>query len=250
MAGLKSSMLVFAMLMVASFQMQSTMAQTRHVVGGSLGWTIPPNGAGAYTTWASGQTFRVGDSLFFNFTTGNHNVAEVAQAAYGPCTSSNPISLITTGPATVPLTTAGTHYFVCGVGQHCSIGQKVSVNVVAAASAPATPPAATPTTAPPTATPTPTTTPTPAPVSPPTTTPSPAPGPSTTTPPTATPTPSPATDTASPPSPPTTGPSSGPTTGVAPTGDNTPTPPAPSAAAAISVGVPATFLAVALALFY
>ncbi|GJW34523.1 cucumber peeling cupredoxin-like protein [Tanacetum coccineum] len=248
MAGLKSSsmLVVFVMMMVAS----STMAQTSHVVGGSVGWAIPSSN-GVYGTWASGQTFNVGDSLVFNFTTGMHNVLEVAQAAYGPCTITNPISTATTGPATIQLTTAGTHYFVCGVGQHCQFGQKVSVNVVAAAAAPATPPpAAAPTTAPPTATPTPTTTPTPAPVSPPTTTPAPAPGPSTTTPPTATPAPSPDTDTTSPPSPTPTGPSAGPTTGPPPTGDNTPTPPSPSAAAAITVGVPATFLAVALALFY
>nr|GEW51399.1 hypothetical protein [Tanacetum cinerariifolium] len=60
MAGLKSSsmLVVFVMMMVAS----STMAQTSHVVGGSLGWTIPSSN-GVYGTWASGQTFNVGDSL-------------------------------------------------------------------------------------------------------------------------------------------------------------------------------------------
>ncbi|KAJ0515361.1 putative Phytocyanin domain, cupredoxin [Helianthus annuus] len=64
MAGLKSSMMVLMMMIVvASMHMQSSMAQTRHVVGDALGWTIPPNGAAAYTTWASQQTFRVGDTL-------------------------------------------------------------------------------------------------------------------------------------------------------------------------------------------
>ncbi|GJU41221.1 cucumber peeling cupredoxin-like protein [Tanacetum coccineum] len=53
------------------------------------------------------QTFRVGDTLFFNFTTGAHNVQEVSQSAYGPCTVANPISTETNGPATITLRTAG-----------------------------------------------------------------------------------------------------------------------------------------------
>ncbi|KAJ0864985.1 putative Blue (type 1) copper binding protein [Helianthus annuus] len=181
MAAMKSSTTMFMMMMliVASMQMHSSLAQTRHVVGGdALGWNIPSNGAAAYTTWASQQTFNVGDTLFFNFTTGFHNVAEVSQAAYGPCTTANPISTITTGPATVTLTAAGPHYYICTVGTHCQIGQKLSINVSAAtATPPTTPPPASPPTTPPTTTPTP---PAPTPVSPPTTNPSPAPAPSTT----------------------------------------------------------------------
>lgn len=38
-------------------------AQTVHVVGDSLGWTVPPNGAAAYTSWASNKQFMVGDIL-------------------------------------------------------------------------------------------------------------------------------------------------------------------------------------------
>ncbi|KAJ0491520.1 putative Blue (type 1) copper binding protein [Helianthus annuus] len=150
MAAMKSSTTMFMMMMliVASMQMHSSLAQTRHVVGGdALGWNIPSNGAAAYTTWASQQTFNVGDTLFFNFTTGFHNVAEVSQAAYGPCTTANPISTITTGPATVTLTAAGPHYYICTVGTHCQIGQKLSINVSAAtATPPTTPPPASPTT--------------------------------------------------------------------------------------------------------
>ncbi|KAJ0724305.1 putative Blue (type 1) copper binding protein [Helianthus annuus] len=242
MAAMKSSTTMFMMMMliVASMQMHSSLAQTRHVVGGdALGWNIPSNGAAAYTTWASQQTFNVGDTLFFNFTTGFHNVAEVSQAAYGPCTTANPISTITTGPATVTLTAAGQHYYICTVGTHCQIGQKLSINVSAAtATPPTTPPPASPPTTPPTTTPTPP----PTTVSPPTTNPSPAPTPSTTTPPPTTPmAPSPVG--ATPPSPTTSGPS--------PNGETTPPPPSPSTAArSFTAVIPATFLAVALAFFY
>ncbi|KAL8189609.1 hypothetical protein R6Q57_029175 [Mikania cordata] len=244
MAGLKSSMTVFMMItmMVASIQIQTSMAQTRHVVGDSLGWNIPPNGAADYISWASQKRFIVGDSLFFNFTTGFHNVAEVPQAAYGPCTIANPISIATTGPATVQLTTAGTHYYICTVGTHCQIGQKLTINVSAPAAAPTTPPAAAPTTPPPAAAPTtpppaaaPTTPPpTPAPVSPPANTPAPSTIPPT---PSGAPTPT----GTSPPSPP-----------LSPASDTTPPPPSPSAAVRsfTTTVVPATFMAFVLALFF
>ncbi|GJZ04829.1 cucumber peeling cupredoxin-like protein [Tanacetum coccineum] len=141
MAGFKSMVVVVVFMVLASFQLPSTVAQTRHVVGDSIGWTIPTNGAGAYTTWAASQTFRVNDTLFFNFTTGAHNVQEVSQSAYGPCTVANPISTETNGPATITLRTAGNHYYICAFGTHCQAGQKVTVNVVGGSTP--TPPAST-----------------------------------------------------------------------------------------------------------
>ncbi|KAJ0752002.1 putative Phytocyanin domain, cupredoxin [Helianthus annuus] len=129
MAVLKSNMVVLVVIMVASFHLRSTVGQTRHVVGDALGWTIPSGGASTYATWASQQTFTVGDTLYFNFTTGMHNVAEVSQAAYGPCTTTNTLSLNPNGPATVTLTRPGTHNFICTVVSHCQIGQKLTINV-------------------------------------------------------------------------------------------------------------------------
>uniref|UniRef100_A0A0V0GTE6 Putative ovule protein n=1 Tax=Solanum chacoense TaxID=4108 RepID=A0A0V0GTE6_SOLCH len=34
-----------------------------HIVGDTMGWTIPSGGATTYANWASGRTFRVGDTL-------------------------------------------------------------------------------------------------------------------------------------------------------------------------------------------
>ncbi|CAI9285779.1 unnamed protein product [Lactuca saligna] len=91
------------------------------------------------------QTFRVGDVLLFNFITGFHHVAEVSQAAYGLCTTANPISIVITGPAKVTLKAPGTHYYVCTVGTHCQIGQKLTINVsTTSATLPAAPAPATP----------------------------------------------------------------------------------------------------------
>ncbi|CAI9285782.1 unnamed protein product [Lactuca saligna] len=145
MTGLKFNLAMMMALMLASVQFQGTAAQTTHVVGNALGWNIPPNGPSAYTTWASTQTFRVGNVLLFNFITEFHNVAEVSQAAYGPCSAANPISIVTTGPARVTLKAPGTHYYVCTVGTHCQIGQKLTINVSAtSATLPAAPAPATP----------------------------------------------------------------------------------------------------------
>lgn len=56
-------------------------------------------------------------------------MTEVTQSDYDSCSSSNAISNSNTSPATVPLTSAGTHNFICGVPGHCSSGQKLSVTV-------------------------------------------------------------------------------------------------------------------------
>ena len=68
----------------------------------------------------------------FEFTTGAHDVAKVTKAAFDACNSTNPISHKTTGPANFTLDTSGEHYFICTVGTHCSLGQKLAVNVSAA----------------------------------------------------------------------------------------------------------------------
>ncbi|XP_051150164.1 blue copper protein-like [Andrographis paniculata] len=120
---------------------------TTHVVGDRIGWIIPPGGDAAYRTWAATRTFRVGDVLVFNFTTNIHDVAEVNRASFDSCSGANPISMTTTGPARINLTTAGEHHYICTFSQHCALGQKLSINVLAATSAtpapqPATPPPA------------------------------------------------------------------------------------------------------------
>ncbi|KAI3790284.1 hypothetical protein L2E82_03220 [Cichorium intybus] len=229
MSGFRFNLVVIMALMLAAVQFHDTAAQTTHVVGDALGWNIPPTGPSTYTTWASGQTFSVGDVLLFNFTTGFHDVAEVAQAAYGPCTTSNPISIVTNGPARVTLNAPGTHYFICTVGTHCQIGQKLTINVSVGSATPAPAPAPA----------------TPAPVSPPTATPSPAP--STTTP---TSSPAPSAGEASPISPPTSGQSPSGSNSPSPTDSTIPPPPSPSFAPSFTAVVPFTFLAIALAFFY
>ena len=75
----------------------------------------------------------------FNYPSG-HTVDEVTSSDYSSCTASNAISTDSTGSTTIPLKTAGGHYFICGIAGHCSGGMKLSINVSEAASATPTTP--------------------------------------------------------------------------------------------------------------
>nr|XP_010323300.1 cucumber peeling cupredoxin [Solanum lycopersicum] len=134
-----------------------------HIVGDTMGWTIPSGGPITYANWTSGRTFRVGDTLVFNFASGAHDVAKVTKSAYDSCSSTNPISLITVGPANITLNSTGSEYFICTFGQHCNAGQKLAINVATSSTTSPTP-APSPATSPaPTPVPNPTRAPTPTP---------------------------------------------------------------------------------------
>ncbi|XP_016492823.2 cucumber peeling cupredoxin [Nicotiana tabacum] len=122
-------MVLFGALALASL-VQLTTAQTAHVVGDNEGWTIPSSGASAYTNWAAGKTFMVGDTLVFNFMTNTHDVLQVPKASFDGCSSQNAIgSAIMSGPANVTLDSAGERYYICTFGRHCQNGQKLAITV-------------------------------------------------------------------------------------------------------------------------
>ncbi|KAM7508856.1 hypothetical protein LguiA_019309 [Lonicera macranthoides] len=133
-----------------------------HVVGGNSGWT----NSGDYTSWAAGQTFRVGDNLLFNYGS-THSVDEVGQTDYTGCTSSNVLNSYTGGQNTIALTKTGPMYFICPTFGHCGQGMKLAINVVAAGTTPATPSPTSPSGSTPPGTSTPPSTPTPTTRSPP-----------------------------------------------------------------------------------
>ncbi|CAK9310397.1 unnamed protein product [Citrullus colocynthis] len=136
MAGRFALVLGFALFLFLEY----SAAQTVHTVGDSAGWRIPPNGADFYVTWAAGKTFRVGDSLVFNFTTGLDEVTRVSKRSFDLCSDDDEIGdSIETGPATIPLSSPGEYYFISSEDRHCQQGQKLAINVTAAPGAP-TPP--------------------------------------------------------------------------------------------------------------
>ncbi|KAI4380647.1 hypothetical protein MLD38_006814 [Melastoma candidum] len=131
---------------VAGLLQGSVNAQgTVHVVGGSLGWIVPPGGPIAYSTWAANQTFVVGDVLVFNFTNGSHDVVEVSKPEFDSCNATNSSNTIMTmSPANYTLGGAGSRYFICTFQRHCSLGQKLAINITATSPSPVPVPAPSP----------------------------------------------------------------------------------------------------------
>ncbi|XP_021276700.1 umecyanin-like [Herrania umbratica] len=119
---------------LAAVVLQSTYA-ANYTVGNSSGWGVPSN-TDFYDNWTDNINFVVGDTLVFNFTTGQHDVAGVTETAYDACTTTNPNFTETTGPARIRLNTTGDHYFICTIANHCSRGQKLKVEVHSSTTAP------------------------------------------------------------------------------------------------------------------
>ncbi|KAL5077904.1 hypothetical protein RYX36_016888 [Vicia faba] len=61
----------------------------------------------------------------------NHNVVEVTKSDYESCQQTNPIQSSNDGATTIPLTSQGKRYFICGTIGHCSQGMKVEINTLA-----------------------------------------------------------------------------------------------------------------------
>ncbi|GJN23917.1 hypothetical protein PR202_gb11609 [Eleusine coracana subsp. coracana] len=98
-----------------------------HVVGDSV-WCIPPS-ADLYSAWAANRTFVVGDNLVFRFEMGFYDVVQVSRGEYDECTAGDPYKAFISSPAVVPLDFAGVRYYVCSVGNYCSLGVKFYVTV-------------------------------------------------------------------------------------------------------------------------
>ncbi|KAM0862620.1 hypothetical protein ACQ4PT_045138 [Festuca glaucescens] len=91
-------------------------------------WDLQTN----YVQWTSNMKFLRGDQVLFRYSRTAHNVVEVSKADYAACSTSSPIASFQTGNDIVPLTAAGSRYFICGVPGHCDAGMKVRINVVEA----------------------------------------------------------------------------------------------------------------------
>ncbi|KAF8110796.1 hypothetical protein N665_0079s0108 [Sinapis alba] len=135
-----------------------------------------------YTTWVTGKTFRVGDTLEFQYGP-SHSVAVVSKAGFDACDGTGATQTFSGGDTKIDLTKAGTMHFICPTPGHCQGGMKLAVTVLAAVPPPATPsPPASPKSPPPSP-PTPPTSPKsppPSPRTPPSSTPSPKSPPSST----------------------------------------------------------------------
>ncbi|KAL3535880.1 hypothetical protein ACH5RR_004341 [Cinchona calisaya] len=124
---------LFCYLVAATALLIGATAET-HTVGNDIGWNVPPGGSIAYRTWADTRDFGIGDTVVFQWSN-THDVAQVSQTEYDNCAATNPIGGIhTTSPYNFTINSTDPYYFMCSVSNHCSLGQKVKIQVGAAAS--------------------------------------------------------------------------------------------------------------------
>ncbi|XP_021818663.1 umecyanin-like [Prunus avium] len=124
----KIQLVVFMLAAIGCFWMGSVSAMD-HIVGGSAGWTTPPNKT-FFQDWAFPRTFGVGDRLVFPYRSGSGTVVVVNKEDFDKCTQKNVIYMYYNGPTIIKLTTTGENYYYSGVGKHCEAGQKLYVKVV------------------------------------------------------------------------------------------------------------------------
>ncbi|KAL6287418.1 hypothetical protein ACE6H2_011808 [Prunus campanulata] len=118
-------------LVVVSMLIELAMAASYNVGGPNGGWDSTTD----LQTWASSQTFLVGDNLNFQYAP-SHDVVEVSKADYDSCQASNSIHSYSGGSTTIPLSSPGKRYFICGTSGHCSQGMKLEVDTLATSAAP------------------------------------------------------------------------------------------------------------------
>ncbi|XP_009364011.1 mavicyanin-like [Pyrus x bretschneideri] len=123
----------FVVITATALITQRAEAET-HTVGDATGWTNIVD-SDTYSSWAAKHTFKVGDTLVFQFTTGRHDVATLTKKAYDECSNTDILGVLNQGPASYSLNETGDYYFICAFPGHCSEGQKLSIKVTASRAA-------------------------------------------------------------------------------------------------------------------
>ncbi|PIN09794.1 hypothetical protein CDL12_17622 [Handroanthus impetiginosus] len=132
----KSCKLVALLLLILVSVVPRETLAAKHVVGGSQGWDESTD----FNSWASAQTFKVGDELEFKYNSGLHNVVELgSESAFKGCDIGSSLNSFNGGSNTVKLTKPGTRFFACGTPGHCEQGMKVKITTVAADGSSSTP---------------------------------------------------------------------------------------------------------------
>ncbi|XP_054812581.1 early nodulin-like protein 1 [Prosopis cineraria] len=102
------------------------------IVGGQKGWTVPsdPN-FNPYNTWAEKSRFQIGDSLVFNYNSGQDSVLEVKSEDYSNCNTDAPIAKYTDGHTVYKFNHSGHHFFISGNRDNCLKNEKLVIVVLA-----------------------------------------------------------------------------------------------------------------------
>ncbi|KAL9437840.1 hypothetical protein AB3S75_023666 [Citrus x aurantiifolia] len=117
--------MIMLCLVLAAFLNMLQVRGATHIVGDRDGWSLFADS----NNWTQGKEFHVGDVLVFNYEEHVHSVMQVNSTAYEDCIKDPYISLFASGSDSVVLSEVGRSWYICGVGDHCENGQKLSINV-------------------------------------------------------------------------------------------------------------------------
>ncbi|XP_077234313.1 stellacyanin-like [Tasmannia lanceolata] len=101
-----------------------TCRATVYTVGGTGGWDISTD----LGSWVAGKTFNAGDTLSFQYSS-LHSVNQVNKDGFDNCSATNALLSSRDGNTSIPLSSPGQKYFICGTLSHCLGGMKLKVNV-------------------------------------------------------------------------------------------------------------------------
>ncbi|KAK7262638.1 hypothetical protein RJT34_30213 [Clitoria ternatea] len=102
------------------------------IVGGQKGWSVPSDSSfNPFNQWAEKSRFQVGDSLVFNYQSGQDSVLYVKSEDYASCNTDSPYAKYSDGHTVIKLNKSGPHFFISGNKDNCNKNEKISVIVLA-----------------------------------------------------------------------------------------------------------------------
>ncbi|XP_020595399.1 mavicyanin-like [Phalaenopsis equestris] len=127
---MRLSVHLFIFFLLANCSIFFVKAQKQYKVGGDEGWRVPDNSnPDFYTAWASKLRFQVGDTIVFEYK--NDSVIRVEKRGYYHCNESSNGALYKDGSTVFVLDKPGLLYFVSSNIEHCKMGQRLMVDVMA-----------------------------------------------------------------------------------------------------------------------
>ena len=107
-------------------------ASYEFVVGGQKGWSVPNDPSfNPFNQWAEKSRFQIGDSLVFNYQSGQDSVLYVKSEDYASCNIDSPYAKYSDGHTVYKLNQSGPHFFISGNKDNCNKNEKLTVIVLA-----------------------------------------------------------------------------------------------------------------------
>ncbi|KAK4286063.1 hypothetical protein QN277_002674 [Acacia crassicarpa] len=130
--GLRSKEVVHGLGLLCVLMLVHQGGAYEFVVGGQKGWSAPsdPN-YNPYNQWAESSRFQIGDSIVFNYKSGQDSVLQVKSEDYANCNTNSPIAKYSEGHTVIKFNQSGAHYFISGKRENCLKNEKVIVIVMA-----------------------------------------------------------------------------------------------------------------------